>query len=254
MNISDLSDRFSQYFTLVFANTDVLKHEAFKIRHKVFAEELNFEPINPAGVESDEYDPYSYHYLLKHQASNDYAGTVRLIMSPTNQDDFKLPFEQFCHHGIDHSIINPNDLAPGSYAEVSRLAVPNSFRRRAGEKGQAVVLRDVESGKTREQSDRYPYVPIGLYLVCSALFRITQLEYIFVMIEPRLARHMSRFGIAFAQAGPPIEYHGRRALYYITQESLEQHLKPEMRALLDTIQAQVEEDIEPPLQSSSLKA
>ena len=241
----DLNAQFFRYFKPVHASTSELLQEAFRIRHKVFAEELGYEPISPQAIESDEYDDHSFHYLLQHITRNEYAGTVRLIVSPPDDENYKLPFERYCSHGIDPELLDSARLKPGTYAEVSRLAVPESFRRRKGEKGKTVSITTAHEDAEAQRSS-FPYIPIGLYLICSALFIITRLETIFVMVEPRLARHLSRFGIKFTQAGPAIDYHGRRALYYITQADLQTHLKPEVKGLLSQIQDMVHADIQSP--------
>ena len=238
----NLRSEFFRYFKPVYANNPELLRKVYQIRHQVFAEELGFEPRNAQRLECDEYDAHSYHYLLHHGTRNEYAGTARLIVSPPDNRDFKLPFERFCSHGIDSDLLDMSALEPGTYAEVSRLAVPEAFRRRKGEQGTTVGVPEQDKQGSHQRS-QYALIPIGLYLVATALCMNLGIERAFVMAEPRLARHLSRFGIKFVQAGPPIEYHGRRALYYITYDDFMNNVKPEIRELLDDMLVLVDNDV-----------
>ena len=57
------------------------------------------------------------------------------------------------------------------------------------------------------------------------------------MVEPRLARSMRFVGLPFEQIGPVIDYHGKRAPFYIQPQSVEENLKPDFKALLGSIKA-----------------
>ena len=94
----------------------------------------------------------------------------------------------------------------------------------------------------------FPHIAIGLYLATASLFVLKNLDYIFVMIEPRLARSLKRAGLHFEQMGGVIEYHGQRAPFFITPEMLNDHLKPDLKKLYLQVIQQVKKE----LQSSQL--
>jgi hypothetical protein len=64
---------------------------------------------------------------------------------------------------------------------------------------------------------------------------------VFAMMEPRLARYLLQVGLEFTQAGEEIEYHGKRAAYYITKEGLK--LNGDMATLLDFITGELKAQI-----------
>lgn len=235
----DFTEHFQKYFRVVYADKESLLKHVYKIRYEVFCEELRLEENCPKDVEKDDCDAYSYHFLLQHIPSGAYAGTVRFVAPPPDQPECLLPLEKYCLHSVNKQIIDISALKPGTYGEVSRLAVPARFRKRAGEQNKPYIVGNY-SAQTEEDNKRlFPYISIGLYLTCCALFINKQLDYTFVMVEPRLARAMSRIGIVFRQAGNVIQYHGYRAPFYITQNILSSNLKPEIMGLYEHINTQL---------------
>jgi N-acyl amino acid synthase of PEP-CTERM/exosortase system len=64
----------------------------------------------------------------------------------------------------------------------------------------------------------------------------TRRYHVFVMMEPRLARSLQFVGIMFKQLGQPIEFHGKRAAYYIDSRELKKTLSPGYLKLLQTVE------------------
>lgn len=240
----ETSNSFNKYFCLTFAHNAQLMAQVHKIRYDVFCTELGLEKGCPVGAEKDEFDAYSYHYLLQHKATGKYAGTVRMVLPPNGRPDLLLPIEKYCLDSIDPSIIDISKLPRGSFAEVSRLAVPKDFRKRAGEEGKPYIV-SVDGDQITKTSERrhFPHISIGLYLAAASLFELNRLDYIFVMVEPRLTRSLKRVGLHFEQMGEVIEYHGLRAPFYITPEMLNKHLKPDLKKLYNGIIEQVSNDL-----------
>src|SRR5690606_33394678 len=110
------------------------QREVFRIRYDVYCEELRFEdPARfPDLQETDEYDRYSLHCLLRHAPSDTFAGCVRLVLPATPSDP--LPFERLCAGHMYDDVLE--ELVPDrrKVGEISRLAVRSNFRRRRGEK------------------------------------------------------------------------------------------------------------------------
>ena len=61
-----ISSHFSTYLEPVLAVDDTLRESVYKIRHNVYCDELAFEPVKESGLETDEFDAYSRHCLIRH--------------------------------------------------------------------------------------------------------------------------------------------------------------------------------------------
>lgn len=229
-----ISKHFSTYLKPKVADNSELKSTVFAIRHNVYCEELKFEPLYPDGQEKDEFDAYSQHCLIQHIKTEQYAGTVRLVM-PQKEGDL-LPIEKFCLDSISHPEFTPAHFARNEICEISRLAVPEQFRRRQTDKFAGAATGVINEDTYSETELRcFPFIAIGLYLSAASVGIGSGLKHAFVMMEPRLARSMSFIGIKFVKIGPTIEYHGKRAPYYINAELLMKNLSPGFKRMLDDI-------------------
>ena len=234
-----LSEQFHRLFEVVLADTPELKKTVYQIRYEVYCLEAGFEaPENfPDGLERDEYDDQALYALLRYRPTGEYAGCVRLIVDRPGTPRTLFPFERFCGHSLRRNIIDPDKLPRGSFGEISRLAVRTQFRRRNCEhldtRGN---IMDSDNG-THDPTHRriFPHIALGLYLAGAALVITHRRSGAFVMMEPRLARHMRRYGIIFRPAGEVVEYHGMRGPFYLSTQNLYKYIKPEIRELLDTI-------------------
>ncbi|MFT5721867.1 MAG: N-acyl amino acid synthase of PEP-CTERM/exosortase system [Motiliproteus sp.] len=234
-----IASLFGEYFRVRFAGSDTLKEAVYRVRYQVYCEELHWEPENSAGLERDEFDRHSLHCLLEHRRTGDFAGCIRLILA-SEQD--LLPFERFCRDAIDPTILDPASLVRDRFGEISRLAVPAAFRKRLREQGKPYVL-----GEQRSESDfsplerrQFPHIAIGMYLASLALVELLDHEYVFVMMEPRLMRHLRLLGIHFGAGGEPIDYHGIRGLFYLHRDNLSRHFPPELKELYTLIYASLQ--------------
>ena len=75
---------------MVPARTPALKEEVYKLRFQVYCNETGFEDpaACPDGLEKDEFDEQSIHYLIRHRTTDRYAATTRLILP-----DAQFPIE-----------------------------------------------------------------------------------------------------------------------------------------------------------------
>ncbi|MFC6668980.1 PEP-CTERM/exosortase system-associated acyltransferase [Marinobacterium aestuariivivens] len=237
----EIVSTFKKYFSVRLADTEALRREAFRIRYEVYCEELGFEDKEafPDGLERDEFDVFSDHLLLEHNISKEFAGTVRFVHTSASNPKQILPLEKYCGFAFDPGLFDLNAQQRGSIAEVSRLAVSSHFRRRSGELGKPFVLEGMRTDVS-DHARNFPYIAVGLYLGAAALFVQQNYHFALVMMEPRLARALTRVGIRFQKAGEPIDYHGVRAPFYISTEILLSHLIPPIREMLDSINMQLE--------------
>ncbi|WP_085284139.1 PEP-CTERM/exosortase system-associated acyltransferase [Colwellia chukchiensis] len=236
-----IANNFDRYFLIQLANTRALKEEVFKIRYGVYSYELGWETGNQQQMETDIFDNYAYHCLIKHRRTGTYAGCIRLIVPPANRSDFLLPCENHCLHYAWPEVIDSTELPRGSFGEISRLAVLSSFRRRLRERRKPFVINSFESNTifTEDEHRNFPNIAIGLYLASLSLADICDHQGTFVMMEPRLNRCLSRIGLQFQQASDLIEHHGKRAMFHLARENFKSNLKPELQELYELIHAEL---------------
>lgn len=203
-------DAFNLYFEMVPALSEELKNEVYKLRFQVYCNETNFEDpaAHPDGMEYDEFDERSIHYLIAHRNSNAYAATTRLILPDLQKPDILFPIEKY-------SIIdNPEplkDIERKKLAEVSRFCVSKEFKRRKNEIGSLTGINENSIQYITEDERRtFPHITIAL-IAC--LIRISEehhIHYWYAVMEPALLRFLSTLGIHFTGIGPVTEYHGKR--------------------------------------------
>lgn len=240
-----LVEAFSRFFEILPANSDALRDAVYRIRYEVYCRELQYESVadHPDERETDEYDRHSRHCLLLHRPSGTYAGCVRLVLNDPARQEVTLPFEHYCGNSLQRNIIDPSRLAKDSFGEISRLAVVSRFRRRTGEQGSPHGIGDDAQAPPPDERRVFPHIALGLYLAAAALGLREGLDSVFVMMEPRLARHMRRYSIVFTQAGDVIDYHGQRGPFFITRESLYSNIEFEVQELLDLIIQRLDADV-----------
>jgi len=233
-----LRRNFEQYFEVVPATTPELTDAAHRVRHQVYCRELGWEPVRPDGRETDAYDPYSLHCLLRSVRTGEDVGCVRIIRAKPDEPAFLLPFERACANTLDRSIIDPQKLPRATIAEVSRLAVIGKYRRRQGEQQQRVAMSDADYGTFRQP--RFPYVPVGLYLGMLEMARLHTIDTLFILTEPWLAAHFGRLGVKMRQIGGPIEHRGLRVPSVMHVSEITRRMSFFIRPLYRSIAAKVQ--------------
>lgn len=232
--VKTVARHFSSYLSPLVAENEDLRKESFKIRNEVYCEELNFLDTGKNGVEVDDFDKYSTHCLIQHMPTGQFSGTVRVVRPETNQH--YIPLQKHCAESIAKDKINPKDFAPHEVCEISRLAVPKGFRKRQTDNFKGAATGVINQQVYSENELRcFPFIAVGLYLSAASIVIENGIKHTFVMMEPRLARSMSFIGIQFEQIGPAIEYHGKRAPYYINPSLLLQNLTPGFQLMLKDI-------------------
>ena len=241
MRSDSISALFAKYFQVVLSDSAALRDEVYRIRYEVYCREFGYERADefPDGMERDEFDGDRSRYcVLMHRETGMYAGCVRLVLNDTENVVSRLPFENaFDGHLIQDrvdSILKQRHLV----GEISRLAVPSGFRRRNGDSESPIgALTHRHVGNTEMRC--FPHIPVGLYLAAAAIVLERNMDGAFAIMEPRLVRHMQRLGIVFDPFGDTLDYHGKRAPYFIHKRDLYRHLKPPIRSLLDVIMGDI---------------
>lgn len=240
----NLGHGFRKYFEIHPATDDALRHSVYRIRHEVYCEELGFEPERPDRRETDEYDAHSMHCLLRTSSEPIRpVGCTRVVLTRTEDRDYPLPFERTCAATLDRSIVDPSRLPRDRIAEVSRLAVRSTYRRRRGESQANAPIHDEDFGTTVHP--RFPYIPIGLYLGAIALAERAGIETLFILTEPRLASHFAKLGVDIRQIGGPVEHRGTRIPSMMDVQGIIKGmrflLKPMWRTIREEIEAAYEQ-------------
>lgn len=236
-----LAENFSKYFRFRIARSEQLKKCCYQLRHQVYAEELGWEPRRENGMETDKADQNSIHCFLQHVPTGVIAGTVRLVLKMP-QDTRELPIESHCRDSFFADAMKPSDYLDHAIAEVSRLAVPSYFRRRAHEDKRQFIYETDDANNaspSEEESRRFPNIALGLYLgafiTCSRL----GIPLGYALMEPRLKRRLAQLGFDFQQQGAPMDFRGTRAVYSLGVENIAAGLTPEIREFHRVIQTQL---------------
>ncbi|MCG7915235.1 MAG: PEP-CTERM/exosortase system-associated acyltransferase [Candidatus Thiodiazotropha weberae] len=230
-----LAQNFFQFFNPRYAASRHQKRFSYSIRYKVYAEELGWEPSSCSRLETDHCDDYSHHCLLEHIRSGDVAGCVRLVVPSADRSDSYLPYQLHQIPNIESDRLLQTH--PGDIGEISRLAVPLHFRRRANEAGKPFILDSHNTNKiyTEEERRNFPNIAIGLYLSSIALVDLCRLKLVLVVMEPRLQRHLNRYGLQFHKISDDFELHGKRALFELPSSELTSNMPDDIRLLYDLI-------------------
>ena len=236
MKTASIGASFHDYFQLVLADSNDLRTQAYRLRYEVYCREFHFEPEESCTNqrEQDDYDAQSVHCLLMHHPTGQTAGCVRLVLADPGEPAAPLPFERHCGSSLDHAHLDPALMHRDRIGEISRLAVLARFRRRVAEDQSPVGLND-ETTSRRAERRQFPYISLSLYLAAASVGLLSGLDGVFAMMELRLARHLTRYGIKFTQVGSVVEYHGPRAPFYISRSDLLGGLRPDARELLDVV-------------------
>lgn len=236
-NKNSVAENFDNYFDIRLANTEALKKTVYKIRYDVYCTELGWEQGCPVDVEKDIYDEQSVYCLLEHRRTQKFAGCIRLV---TASETKQLPFEVNCKAAIDSDIVDPSKLNRLEIGEISRLAVPAEYRKR---KNDEIDSFSSEDDYTQEERRHFPNIAIGLYLSAFAYANLLGLEYVFVMMEPRLRRHLRRYGIVGENGGEQIDFHGIRGLFYLHMEDQTKYFSGEMLEFYQLVHTKVQQQM-----------
>ena len=239
-----LAENFQRYFAVEFASTPAQLQQVFAMRYRVYCEEFKFEAPEafPERMESDSYDPIAQHCLVRHRATGIPAGCVRMVPTFSTRQIDPLPFEKYCADSLDEAFINRLALPRAQLCEISRLAVDGRFRQRKGEQlsrfGQPRAFQI-----SAEEQRSFSLISVACFLAATVLTEVSGRCYVFAMMEPFLPRMLQRSGIHFQRAGQDIDYHGKRAAYFVTTQATLAHMYPQLRELYGSIKSSLQESV-----------
>ena len=228
-----LWESFEEFFSLSVTSNAAQSRDAYRIRYRVYCEDMQFEPADryPNGLEQDEFDPYSQHCLVIHKRTGKPAGCMRVVQASEEQ---RLPFEKFCRASMYTQFAREASERRDSICEFSRMAVDRDFRRRSGET--FTGIGEINALDTSHKERRsFSLIGVATNIAAFALADLNGRDRVFAMMEPHLPRLLRRSGFLMEQAGEPTEYHGQRALYFSRVEQLVENLRPELREFYDAV-------------------
>ncbi len=236
----NLGESFSQYFEIRPALDAGSREDVFRIRHEVYCRDLGWEPVREDSMETDAYDAQAIHLLMTHKASGMLVGCTRLVLSDPDDRSKLLPFEKSCAEVLDRSRFDPAALPRDQLGEISRLAVMRDFRQRKGEQTSALAMSN-EDFEPRGPQSRFPFIPMGLYMGVAAVAYRLNIEYNFLLTEPRLAQHFARIGLNIEPAGGEIEHRGIRSPWLLRASQVIPNLRPLVKSMYDVIQQSIDD-------------
>jgi N-acyl amino acid synthase of PEP-CTERM/exosortase system len=188
---------------------DPLLNEIYRLRYKVYVEECGFEnkEDHPGGIEKDEYDEHSTHFVVRKIGEDQIIGTVRMI----NYSERGFPIEKHCKIEADLSAFDKN-----RFGEISRLAVSKDYRKRATDavytNGKPVgdtIVDNMFSGNRKMSND----IVLGLYKCIYKESLVRGNQCLLAVMAKGLFLLLRRVGILVEPIGPEQNYHGLRSPY-----------------------------------------
>jgi len=214
-------------------NPSEILQDTYSLRYQVYINEWEFENPDdyPVGLECDAYDTHSAHFYARCKYESKVIGTVRTILN----SDLGFPIER--HFELTETL---EAFDRDTAGEISRLAVSKEFRRRAidnalFEAGPFVpnaLPRYIDDGRDIRRHCEHELVR-GLYLLLYIDSKKRGLKHWYAVMSKGLYIILKRWGIPFHQIGAAKDYHGLRAPYLVSIETVERTLEQKNPDLLE---------------------
>ena len=144
-------------------------------------------------------DEQSFIYLLRHNATQRYVGTIRVFFVNDRTPIQQIPMQIYGHVKGIEALVSKHPVC-----EVSRLALSPHIE----PYGELSALR------------LRTYLTIGLMSAIGINAFLYPCKHIFAIMEPALHRILKRRKIDFKAVGPAVEYYGARIPHMISREDL----------------------------------
>ncbi len=183
---------FDGRYQAVIADTMESRLIHYHLRYQVYCLEKQFEPLErfDDGLEIDEFDQHSVHFLIQHKASGSWVGTARLVIGEPAQ----LPMTKIARFSLEGY-----DVEGKSFAELSRLSILKSFRRH----GEQPYISE-------------PEVLLGLIRAVKDYSEQAKIDYWLFLCRRSIMRIVGNLGMHMDIIGAPCEHRGIRFPYLAT--------------------------------------
>lgn len=202
---------YNMLFNVIAADTPALLEECFKLRYQVYCLETEFEDKTQFAncLEKDVYDDRSVSSLLIHKRTGMVAGTVRLILPPSEALPDPLPVFNI---SSDLAGLSEQVIPRRTTAEISRFSISKKFRQRHYDTHIPGLEENI--GGVNNANRVIPHITLGLMKAIVRMSVENNISHWSVVIEPTLQRLLRKLGIYFIPVGKMVEYHGRRKTLY----------------------------------------
>ena len=174
--------RTQQSFQIEMVESSKQLREVFRLRYQVYCVERGFLP-GDEGEESDEFDSFSRHILLRETSTGEAVGTARVIGPNIAKLHNSFPIQHVC----DPNLIR--DVPLRQAGEISRFALSKERRIRTG--NMTLLRLSLVRGLVQISAE------MGL-------------THWLAVMERSLIRLNERNAIYFETRGPLVDYHGPR--------------------------------------------
>jgi N-acyl amino acid synthase of PEP-CTERM/exosortase system len=190
-------------------------NELFKLRYDVYCIERAFLKAEDSyeGLEFDDYDDRSIHFAA-YTMDESLIGTVRLVTPRAPQ---VFPFELHCSTFADFTM-PPH----GQCAEISRLAVKRTHRRRRADSVLGIpgfapprAASPTLGPDLERRNSNSPMLLLGMYREMYRHSRAKGIRYWFAAMERALAYSLEKMGFRFTAIGPEADYYGAVTPYML---------------------------------------
>ena len=208
----DFFTLLTQEYSIKLATSSKDFQAVKEVRKEVFSHKYNMTPtlLESKGYLFSKDDQQSFLYLLRHNSSNTYVGTVRVFFINIHTDITKLPMQK---DGGVKDIEHLTNRLP--IVEISRGALIQNLPYH--QKYSALQLRTI--------------LTYGLMITTRINFLLYPCKIVFSIMEPSLHRILKRQQVNFTQAGIPVEYYGIRTPFAIERKKLLQDTEETMGAI-----------------------
>lgn len=228
---SEIIDYYRKYFYTKAANTDELKEEAYKLRYKVYYEELDHTDLRTTKhQEIDAFDDYAVHSLLFYKPTNQLIACTRLVPFIKNAE-INLPIESYCRTVVKSLCHSIPTITPDKLGEMSRFLIAPEFRCGYNSDLLRVESKKKVGGGIVNQS----FLLMCMVLASGNLLREHNLHRAIAIMEPRLAEKLKRLSMSIEPIGESVYLHGVRKPYLLNPELSYKKLKPEYKKLFEII-------------------
>ncbi|WP_309497485.1 hypothetical protein [Sulfurovum sp.] len=188
-------------YSLILATSQEHLQAVKDIRAEVFISRLK---LSSAELESRNFlinqdDKQSFIYLLQHNATKKYVGSVRLIFVNEHTQTQTIPIER---DGLVSGIEHLTKYKP--ICEISRLA----------------LTKNLPKHNDFSMSQLRGYLSLALMSATRINFFLYHYSKIFAMMERSLHLILKRQSVAFELIGDAVDYYGVRFPYVITNEDI----------------------------------
>lgn len=209
---------YQSHFDFSVIDDAVYLRDSYALRYEVYCQERRFlAPENyPQKLETDSYDGRAIHVGVINKAGA-LAGSVRLVL-PSAQGNFPLLEHCKLFHEYQY-LADPDKSAQLSLAEISRLAVSKSYRRRQNDGLYDLASEEDNSAAMQAENEAMhrrhkPEIIFGLYKVMYQASKRQGITHWFAAMEKPLLRLLQRYSFDFKPIGPEMDYYGPVTPYF----------------------------------------